>query len=220
MQYPTELSPIFDANLLPDEKTWAEKFAQLISRVFSPPILVAVGVFWVALALDSVAGWWWSGFYLVMGLLIPVAYIVWKVRVGELTDFHMRLRAQRIKPMSISLACSLTAFALMITGGAPDVLIILAAMGVLQVGFLLLVTLRWKISGHSTAITGWAVFLVAIFGKIALPALVMIPLVAWARVRLNRHELGQTIAGSLAGLVFILITLYLVAVSTGWELQI
>jgi membrane-associated phospholipid phosphatase len=39
--------------------------------------------------------------------------------------------------------------------------------------------------------------------------LLAISLVAWARVRLNRHKTLQTIAGSLTGILFMWVTLSL-----------
>jgi len=218
MEINPEITVVFDPLAIPLERAWDRKFAQMVSRLFSPPVLICAGIFLAALAIDTAAGWLWSGFYLAVALLIPVAYIAWKVRRGELTDFHMRVREQRIKPMSLSLACAVLALAILAAAKAPAVLTIFAGVGVFQVAFLLLVTLRWKISGHSTAIAGWSLFMVALFGKFALPVLLLIPLVAWARVRLNRHELAQTIAGSAAGIAFILVTLYLVHLN-GWKLS-
>jgi len=96
-------------------------------------------------------------------------------------------------------------------GGAPKTLLVFGTMGVIQVGFLLLVTLRWKISGHGAAIGSLAVFLWSLYGAAAAPALLAIPLVAWARVRIQRHTIAQTVAGSLAGmcitLAFVLLIL-------------
>ena len=86
---------------------------------------------------------------------------------------------------------------------------IIAGLGMIQMALILLVTSRWKISGHGVAIGGITVFAVGIFGREAWPLLLAIPLVAWARVRLKRHTLAQTVAGSLLGIAMTLLLLQL-----------
>jgi len=71
----------------------------------------------------------------------------------------------------------------------------------------LLITMYWKISGHGAAIASLTVFICGLYGSLAAPVLLAIPLVAWARVRLHRHTLAQTVAGSLVGILFALATL-------------
>jgi membrane-associated phospholipid phosphatase len=64
---------------------------------------------------------------------------------------------------------------------------------------LLLVTLRWKISGHTTAMSSLAMLCWLLIGPAAAPMMLSVPLVAWARVRLRRHTLAQTLAGAALG---------------------
>ncbi|MEW5871498.1 MAG: hypothetical protein AB1894_19650 [Chloroflexota bacterium] len=190
---------------------WSEHLAKWVSNILSPPVLALFGIFLAAQAIGSIAAWWWSSYYVLLTVALPCGYIVWKVRRGEISDFHMRVRQERIRPMLLMLACCIAAWSTMLIAHAPTVLLLFATMGILQVAFLLLVTLRWKISGHGTAIGSLAVFLWSIFGPMATPAVIAIPLVAWARLRLNRHDLSQTIVGTLAGIVFMLAVLSWVA---------
>jgi membrane-associated phospholipid phosphatase len=133
-----------------------------------------------------------------------VGYIIWKVHRGEITDFHVGVREQRIRPLSLAVVGGIVSLTGLWLGKAPVGLTVLAAMGVMQVAFLLLVTFKWKISGHGAAISSLAVYLCGLYGAAAAPALLTIPLVAWARLRLRRHTLLQTICGSLAGAAFTL----------------
>lgn len=198
---------------------WERWLARLVSGVFSPPLLVLIGVFMAASAIDTAQGWRWSAFYIFTALIIPMLYILWQVRRGKISDFHMQERGQRIIPMLLMMACSLAAWLVMRQMSAPHVLTVFAGAGIFQTGLLLAVTARWKISGHGTAIASLAVFLMALFGRGAAPFFLAVPLVAWARVRLKRHTLGQTIAGALVGAVFMLVVLYLISTScTGGEM--
>jgi hypothetical protein len=169
------------------------------------------GTLLIAHSIGGADAYGWVLFYTLVTILLPVVYIVIQVQRGVITDFHMRVRAQRIIPMLLAFICALFAWAVMSLASAPRVLVIFAGIGVVQTGLLWLITLRWKISGHATAISGLAIFLFGLFGWAASPALLAIPAVAWARLRLDRHDLWQTIAGSLAGIAFMLWTLYLIA---------
>jgi hypothetical protein len=186
------------------------KIAKWISRISSPPLLILVGLALASLAMGTSRAWIWAGFYLLIVVIVPSTFIIWKVRKGEITDFHMKIREQRIKPLFLSLVCTILGWVVLELGNAPSALVIFAGAGILQILFIFLVTLKWKISGHSAAIGGFAVFILALFGSAAAPVLLTIPLVAWARVRLNRHEVLQTIAGSLAGIFFMWGTIWLV----------
>lgn len=209
MRIDSQYAPSLQTSALPP-LSWDYHVAKWISRIFSPPLLVVIGITLTALKLGAISAWIWAGFYLLMGILIPVLYIVWKIRQGEISDFHIKIREQRIRPMILMLLTSLIAWMVMLLGSAPFALTVFAGAGVIQVAFLLLVTLRWKISGHSTAAAGFAIFLFTLFGDPAATVLLIIPIVAWARVRRNRHKLNQTIAGSLAGIIFMTIVLHLV----------
>jgi membrane-associated phospholipid phosphatase len=112
--------------------------------------------------------------------------------------------------MLLTLLSAVIAWVILWVGGAPTLLIVFGGMGIFQIAFFLLVTFRWKISGHGTAISSLAVLVISQFGGPAAPAALAIPLVAWARIRLQRHTPLQTLAGSVAGIIFMLIVLYLI----------
>lgn len=60
-----------------------------------------------------------------------------------------------------------------------------------------LVTLWWKISFHASYVTLFSVIFIYVYGIAALPVLVLVPAVAWARVVMNRHTVAQVAAGTL-----------------------
>ena len=212
MQISSEFENRLAPAALPVPKGWGVHLAHWISDVLSPPLVAIAGLILAAYVSHSAAAWLWAGLHLMLTIGIPMGYIAYKVRRGEITDMHMRVRQQRIRPMLLTLACAVTTLALIWIGGASQVMLLFSIMGVFQIGFLLLVTLRWKISGHGAAIGSMAVFLFGLFGSTALPVFAAVPLVAWARLRLNRHDLAQTVAGSLVGILFMLLVVYLVSI--------
>jgi membrane-associated phospholipid phosphatase len=142
---------------------------------------------------------------------IPIAYLFWMVRRGRTATIEVRDRTRRYRPFVVGIAAAAAAVPLfwqMDAPGAP-LLAALAACITLNAVLLLAVTLRWKISIHAAAITGFSVMLL---GAALMPGEVvrtlyvpvwfcLVPLVMWARVRTRAHTPRQVVAGALFGLV-------------------
>ena len=84
-------------------------------------------------------------------------------------------------------------------------------VGALQAVVMLLITLRWKISGHGAGAAAFALLLWALFGPAAAPAFLLVPIVIWARVYTDRHDLPQTIIGAIAGFALMGLAIALIA---------
>jgi hypothetical protein len=63
--------------------------------------------------------WLMAGIALALLIGVPVSYVLWKVRIGEISDFHIPVRSQRLLPMLLTLACTLTALLILRLGQAP-----------------------------------------------------------------------------------------------------
>ena len=62
-----------------------------------------------------------------------------------------------------------------------------------------LITIGWKISQHVSSIAASTTLLTATLGIGAAPLLLLVPLVAWARVKVGAHTVAQTVMGAVAG---------------------
>lgn len=176
------------------------RLARFISSIAAPPTLALLGLFLTATTLDSRRDWLWILFYLALAVLVPVFYLLWLLRTGQVQDFHLRVRTERFRPMIVTIASSGLAWLLMQWGNAPYFLTTVALAAWLQSVFLFIITLRWKISAHSAA----AATLAVLGWKIAAPSVAvgfaaLLPLVAWARLRLRRHTLWQVVGGGVLG---------------------
>jgi membrane-associated phospholipid phosphatase len=137
-----------------------------------------------------------------------MVYILWQVHQGQLSDLDIQLRKQRARPLLLSIACSGLAWLIMALSAAPVELAILAGALWLQMVVVMGITLRWKISMHSTAAAGAATVIWSLVGT-PLPLLIGVPLIAWSRVRLHRHTLSQTVAGAALGFGVVFAALWL-----------
>jgi membrane-associated phospholipid phosphatase len=161
----------------------------------------------VAVVLAEPLAWMWMGFYVLFAVVFPVLYLLWLKRRGLITDMDVQLREQRTRPMLFTLACGGAAWFILTIGAAPTKMILLAGLLWLQMVVIFGITLCWKISVHCATAAGVATWIWALMGT-PLPLLLGVPIIAWSRVRLRRHTLVQTMAGSLLGFGLFAVVLF------------
>lgn len=188
---------------------WDKTLARWISQLGSPPLLAAAGLILCGQVINTWAAWEWIGFYILLAVGLPAGYVLWLVRRGQVTDFDLRLREQRLRPLVVTLLSAAAAWLVLYGGSAPHLLRVLAGAGWAQIALLLAITLRWKISAHCASAAGFVVWAWALFGVTAAPLTLVVPLIAWSRLRLGRHDLPQTVAGSLLGSTVLAAVLFL-----------
>jgi len=181
--------------------------ARWVSNVFCPPVLAVTAIFLVSFQLATLAAWLWSGFIFLVGIASPLAYILFQLKRGKVSDFEIYHREQRKGSYIFTLVCgSLTLLAMWLFA-APLLIIALGAAALFQVGIMFLINMRWKISAHAASMAVFITLLVYLFGRPMLPSTVGIPLMVWSRVSLRRHTLLQTLAGSALGVIVLVLCL-------------
>ena len=196
-QQPTSLAITLDAVLKPS--TRGEYLAYGISQLGSPPVMGLFGLIFIAASLTVPGVWLWSGVYVIMAMVAPLLFLIWQVRHGHVTDLDVQLREQRKGSLLVTIAGFGVSWLVMHIGHAPSLLKAMAGAGFVQWLVVFAITLRWKISAHTTSAAGVTMLILRVFGLAAVPLVISIPLIAWSRVKLRRHTLGQTIAGALLG---------------------
>ncbi len=179
-------------------------WARLVSDLLSPPMVWALMAFPIAFrdARSDQQAVIWALVYMLLVCILPVVYIVWMVKRGEITDVHMRVRQQRLRPFAFSLACTALAWWVLRLLGAPPIVPLFALFSFVQLAVMAAITLVWQISIHAVSITGAAVATFAFFGPLwALLVVPLVVLVGAARLKLQRHTLAQVLAGGLVGLI-------------------
>jgi hypothetical protein len=174
--------------------------ADWIANVVSPPVVALVGLALVALKENSGAGWQAIGLVLAVGFCVPMGYLLWSMRAGKVSDFHIFDRSERIRPMVVSVVAIVLVCIILWVSHAPRLVSVLMTINLLITFTLTLVTFWWKISGHSATIASFAVLVFILFGWIpALGVLPFVPAVMWARWYRKKHTFWQTVMGSLLG---------------------
>lgn len=177
----------------------AHSFATWLSATVTPPVCSLFAGFLAAAYVGTSAAWYWALMSALIGVVGPTAFILHEFRRGRLSDLHMNVRSERVRPLAVAVTMNGLAVAALWAGQAPWLLTTLAAVQLAQTVLLFAVTLQWKISAHCVGLTGLAVLCWWLFGTAAAPVIVLVPVMAWARVVLDRHTVAQTAAGTLTG---------------------
>ncbi len=178
-------------------------WARAVSNLLSPPVVWAALAFPIAYHHAESGGGRALLSALVYGALVcwlPLIYIAWNVRRGNISDLHMRVRRERIRPLIVTIICTSVALFTLILTGAPPLMPLFALFTLLQIAILTLITVVWQISFHTMSISGAVVAAGVMYG--AAPAVALAPLVllvGGARLKLRRHTMAQLIAGALVG---------------------
>lgn len=182
-----------------ESTAWDAYLARVVSNVGSPPVMATGAMTAVAARLSTTTAWTWAIMMVGLSVLVPLCYVLWRVKRGDITDLDVSSRKQRVQPLLITMTSTELVLLALLAGEAPPTMIVLAGTMWLQVILLFAITLRWKISVHTATAAGATTIVWALLGT-PVPLLVIVPLVGWSRVRLRRHSLLQTGAGALLGL--------------------
>ena len=181
----------------PTGKLW--QTAHWISQIVSPPVVGLLTIVLCAAVAARTDAWSWAGWYTLLTVILPTGYVVWLVKRGVVSDFHLPNRQDRFWPLLVTLGCTLSAWVIMVRWQAPKTLNLLAGINGVQTILFFLITLRWKVSLHTAAITGLFVLMVTWLGTAAAGVGICVPVVAWSRVYLGRHTLAQVMGGIALG---------------------
>lgn len=172
--------------------------ANIISRVLDPlvvgTLVLILAIGHSALPLPRAVPLGLAIFWLIAG--IPLVLLVWGIKTGRIKNWDLTERRQRVVPILIEMTLTAIAGVLVVIWGNSFLESVMVMLLGWMVGFLL-ITLVWKISGHVAANTLAVGLTLSWWGGRAWILLLLIPLVAWARVKRGDHTAAQAAAGAL-----------------------
>lgn len=183
------------------------RVARHVSNILSPAAVSLPTVFLVAFyRAQDIAQTLLYIFIMIVFLSIgPLAYIAIGVRTGKLSDMDVSIRAQRVGPFVFTTVSEMIGLLILIQLHAPKNLLTLLLATTLTTGLLMIITLWWKISIHSSTLSGAVSMLTVLYGPFLLASFLLVALVGWSRIALGRHTLAQVIAGALLSIVICVI---------------
>jgi hypothetical protein len=108
-------------------------------------------------------------------------------------------RHERFRSFVVGTVSASAGLALLVALSAPPVIVGLAIVVVIQTLILFGITLLWQVSVHGAAAAMLAAVGTMLIGPAASMLVVLVPVVAWARLRLDRHTPAQIVVGVMVG---------------------
>ncbi len=204
--------------------------ANVLSYFLNPLVLPPVGfglILWHFGAPEREIAWIVL-VSLVFFCLVPLAFVIALIRRGEVETLEVRRRESRLKPFLVGITSYAVGMVVMALTGTTAVpfLVALALLYPINTALIVLINLRWKISVHMTSLAGFVSILLfvsltvwrdlppdteAVLTALTVaPLLILLPLLMWARVRVEAHTPGQVMAGALFGLTLPVVELWLI----------
>ena len=191
------------------------KIAETISTITQPPIITIPLFLIICMVLSFENGTFSLSKFLTLELislvftsLLPMAIILlWAKRIN--TDRDISNREDRFVPLVIGIVSYFIGVLVSLILNADNFLTLLLLCYAVNTGVVLLITFRWKISVHTTGISGPIAALILLLGPIGAVFGVIYPIVIWSRVLLKKHTLAQAICGGVQGFILTVVEMYL-----------
>ncbi len=177
------------------------RFANFISWVISPVVVAPVAYYAIVMRgyghdVNSIS-------YLTVlffsSTIVPIFLISGLKKIGKISDFNISFREQRFLPLLVLVAVNALGYEFMKTLHPPKLLTGILLFNAVNMVFILLITLQWKISIHLFTFSSSIALLFMQFGTVALFCLLLVPLLMWSRIYLKAHNFMQTLVGGTVG---------------------
>jgi hypothetical protein len=178
-----------------------EKLASSISIVMNAP-LITLATF-IPLILKFGNGQSWSLFFITsfFGCILPLIAVVVLLKKQVISDFFATERDERYIPFLTTIFSYLLGTISLILVEAPAPITALMACYIINGIVLAMITMKWKISIHSSGVTSPITALVYLLGTRLLPLFLLVLPVIWARLELKAHSKMQLTMGALISTV-------------------
>ena len=188
-----------------------KRIANLTSHILNP-FLVSLAIILLlsfkvtSSTLDALK---WSLILIALSTLPVYAVVIYLVRSKRVEGLFINVRKQRTKVYLLAGVCAGVGYTVLRYFGAPETLLATSAAGLSTIVVFMFINLRWKISTHAAFVAASVAILIILYGWIAAVTVVLVPLIAWARIELAHHSLTQVITGALLATSIVVAVFYL-----------
>ena len=140
--------------------------------------------------------------------ILPMAIILLWAKIIS-TDNDISNRQDRYVPLIVGIVSYFVGVLLSLFLNLDNFLTLLLLCYAVNTGVVLLITFKWKISVHTTGISGPIAALILLLGLAGAAIAFIYPIVIWSRVLLKKHTLAQAICGGVQGFFLTVLEMYL-----------
>jgi membrane-associated phospholipid phosphatase len=177
------------------------EFADLLTFIFNPPIVAAPTFLTLILLRKPENSVILISIALIFASLIPLTIVYALARHGTIPDIWASVRETRVIPFSGAICSYVVGSLALVAMRSPAIITCLMLCYVGNSVVVMLISFKWKISVHASGIAGPLTALIYVVGLTALPLLLLVVPVGWARLKLKAHTPTQVVAGALLTIV-------------------
>ena len=187
------------------------RLARTISAFTNPPIICIPLFLIICLTLSWGNLWEFATLELisiVFASILPMVIILyWAKRTGN--DNDISNRKDRKIPLIIGTVSYFIGFMISRFLGLNDFLTFLLLCYCINTFIVMLITTQWKISVHTTGLSGPVCALIILLGPVGAIFGLIYPLLIWSRVTLKKHTMAQAITGGVFGFIMTAVEMFL-----------
>ena len=188
-----------------------KRIANLTSKILSPFLVSLVIILLLSFestrsTLDALK---WSLLLIAISIVPVYSVIICRARSHRLRSRFTDIRRQRTKIYLLASVCALVGCVILLYLGAPLILLATFVAGLSAIVVFTCINLWWKISLHTAFIAASVTVLIILYGSIATVTVMLLPLVAWARVELEHHSVAQVAIGAFLATLIVVVVFYL-----------
>jgi len=188
-----------------------KQVANLVSGILNPFLVSLVIILLLSFEstrspLDALK---WSLILIAISLVPVYSVVVYFGRNERLGSSFFDVRKQRTKIYLLAGICAVVGCIVLVYSGAPLILLATFVAGLSATVIFMGINLWWKISLHAAFVAASVTLLVILYGSIGAVTVMLLPLVAWARVELEHHSLAQVTTGAFLAALIVGVVFYL-----------
>jgi len=185
--------------------------AEVVSWAFFPPLVATVFfiflIFWYSADLSE--GLRWVTFISPFLIFIPLIFFAVMYKLGWVSDIDLSDRSQRPLYLVVFIIGLAIASAILYFLQVPLKFFVYTFSGLVMTILTTIITFCWKISFHTAVTTSVVTAITILGGARYIPIFLLIPIIAWARVKLKKHTVSQVIGGFVVAWVVTEVVFYL-----------
>ena len=181
------------------KKSTKQVVGEILSQLLNVPVLSGALTTYLFLRIPAqvpnrLTGYAWAMLFL---CIIPLCSLFFYIPVKE-EEKRVTVHRQRVASFVIMLISYPAGWVALALTGAPRIFTAVAAIYTfVTLGLIIFnLLLHYKASGHAAGVSGPVAIMIYIYGIVATPLLVLLPLVTWARLAAEGHNLWQTVVGA------------------------
>jgi hypothetical protein len=187
------------------------RLAKLTSNIINPflvssAVIVLLSFESTSTSLDAIK---WASISIALSIIPVFIVIVYLVRHKKLDGIFVNPHRQRRKVYILASSVAVAACFFLYWLGAPRLLVVTFTAGLVAIVAFMLINLAWKISLHTAFIAASVTVLTIVYGYLGALTAILVPPVAWARIKLDYHTLWQVTTGALLSVIIVFTVFFL-----------